>query len=162
MSTLYELTGEFLMLAELAEEEDIDDTIINDTLEGLDFEFEAKAECYAKVIRQLECDAESIDKEMSRLDERKKRLKNNAARIKKNLENAMIATNKTKFKTLLFGFGIQKNPPSVVIDDVDAVPDQYIVPQEPKIDKAAIKNVLKESGDTSWAHLVQTESLRIR
>lgn len=162
MSTLYELTGEFLQLAEMAAEEDIDQKVINDTLESLEYEFEEKADCYAKVIKSLDGDAECIDKEITRLTERKNRIKNNITSIKRNLENAMIATDKRKFKTLLFGFNIQKNPPSVSIDDESCIPEKYLLPQEPKVDRTAIKQDLKESGDTAWAHLVQTESLRIR
>lgn len=158
---LYEITGALLELLEMATEQDLDQQAINDTMECVEFEFEEKADGYAKVIKALEGDVDSIDKEIKRLTERKNTVKNNIASIKKNLENAMLVTGKTKFKTLLFNFGIQKNPASVVIDDETKIPKEYLVPQEPKLDKKSIAAYLKEN-DAEWAHLVQTKSLRIR
>lgn len=159
--TLYEITGQFKQLLDLASEEDIDQQIINDTLEGVDYEFEEKADAYAKIIRELDGNIDTIDKEIKRLTDKKNTVKNNIVGIKYNLEKAMIETGKLKFKTALFGFGIQKNPPSVVIDDESAIPDTYFIPQDPKLDKTAVKKFLKDN-DVSWAHLQQTESLRIR
>lgn len=159
--TLYEITGQFMELLEMAQEGVLDRETIEDTLEGVEFEFEEKADAYAKVVNSLNADVNAIDKEIKRLTERKDMISNNAKRIKESLERAMIETGKTRFKTALFGFGIQKNPPSVVIDDETAVPDAYYIPQEPKFDKAAIKKFLKEN-KVPWAHLQWTESLRIR
>lgn len=158
---LYEITGALLELLEMATEQDLDQQTINDTLEMVEFEFEEKADGYAKVIKTLEGNVDSIDKEIKRLTERKNTVKNNIASIKKNLENAMLVTGKTKFKTTLFNFGIQKNPASVVIDDETMIPQEYLIPQEPKLDKKSLAAYLKEN-DEDWAHLVQTESLRIR
>ena len=52
MSTLYELTGQYMDLMEMAEEADPD--VLRDTLEGIEGEIEDKADNYAKVIRTLE------------------------------------------------------------------------------------------------------------
>lgn len=161
MANLYEITGEFLELLEMASDESIDQKMINDTLEGVEFEFEEKADGYAKVIKTLEGDMDAIDKEIKRLTERKNTVKNNIASIKKNLENAMQVTGKKKFKTLLFGYNIQKNPSSVVIDDETKIPEEYYIPQEPKLDKKSLGVFLKEN-KVPWAHLTQTEGLRIR
>lgn len=158
---LYEITGQFKELMEMAQEGVLDQDIIKDTLEGVEFEFEEKADAYAKVINSLNCDVDAIDKEIKRLTDRKNTINNNIGGIKYNLEKAMVETGKTKFKTALFGFGIQKNPPSVVIDDEANIPDTYFIPQEPKLDKTAIKKFLKDN-NVPWAHLQQTESLRIR
>ena len=158
---LYEITGALLELLEMATEQELDQKTINDTMEVMEFEFEEKADGYAKVIKALEGDVDSLDKEIKRLTERKNTVKNNIASIKRNLEGAMITTGKTKFKTLLFNFGIQKNPASVVIDDESQIPKEYLVAQEPKVDKTGLKNFLKDN-EVEWAHLVQTESLRIR
>lgn len=103
----------------------------------------------------------AIDKEINRLTEKKNTIKNNISGIKKNLENAMLVTGKTKFKTLLFGYNIQKNPASVSIDDETLIPKDFWVEQEPKLDKKSLAAFLKEN-EVSWAHLTQTESLRIR
>lgn len=161
MAKLYEIVGAFKELLEMASEENMDQKLISDTLEGVEFEFEEKADSYAKVVKMLEGDVEAIDKEIKRLTEKKNTIKNNISGIKKNLENAMITTGKTKFKTLLFGYNIQKNPVSVSIDDENQIPKDFWIEQEPKLDKKSLAAYLKEN-EVSWAHLTQTESLRIR
>ena len=161
MAKLYEIVGAFKELLEMASEENMDQKLISDTLEGVEFEFEEKADGYAKVVKMLEGDVEEIDKEIKRLTEKKNTIKNNISGIKKNLENAMITTGKTKFKTLLFGYNIQKNPVSVSIDDENQIPKDFWIEQEPKLDKKSLAAYLKEN-EVSWAHLTQTESLRIR
>lgn len=161
MAKLYEIVGAFKELLEMASEENMDQKLISDTLEGVEFEFEEKADGYAKVVKMLEGDVEAIDKEIKRLTEKKNTIKNNISGIKKNLENAMITTGKTEFKTLLFGYNIQKNPVSVSIDDENQIPKDFWIEQEPKLDKKSLAAYLKEN-EVSWAHLTQTESLRIR
>jgi chaperonin cofactor prefoldin len=161
MATLYELTGQYRELLELAESEELDKQLIADTLEGLDGEFEIKADGYAKVIRELEGKADLLKNEIERLSKRKSAIENNIKSMKEALQNAMFITGKTKFKTDLFNFNIQKNPPRLVIDKPEEVPEEYLIPQEPKIDTSAIKEALKRQ-ELPFAHLEQSESLRIR
>ena len=162
MATLYELKNEFKELLELAEDAMLDQKTLNDTLEIVGLELEAKAEGYAMVMKQLEGNVGMIDKEIERLNYRKKILKNNISAMKNNLEVAMVETGKTKFKTDLFSFGIQKNPPSVEILNESKIPDIYYVEQEPKLDRRFLLDRLREIGDTEFARIKQTESLRIR
>lgn len=161
--TLYELTNDFQMLLDMAESGDIDDDTFKDTMEGLDYEIEAKADGYAAVIKELEADVNKFDTEVKRLSAIKTAISNRIANMKKNLEQSMIATGKKKFKTGTFSFNIQKNQAALVIDNMDEIPDTYFIPQEPKLDRAALKKDLKETDlDMPFAHLEQTESLRIR
>lgn len=161
--TLYELTGQFLELLEIAEYEEISTDALNDTMEAVGLEFEEKAENYAKVIKQLEMEADGYKAEAKRLTKKKKVVEANIDRIKKNLEKSMLATGKTKFKTALFSFGIQKNSPSIDLLDEENVPADFRTPQPDKIDKKAILDFLKETNEpVEWATMKQTESLRIR
>lgn len=161
MATLYELTGQYRELLELAESEELDKQLIADTLEGLDGEIEIKADGYAKVIRELEGKTAVLKDEIDRLSKRKSVIENNIKSMKEALQNAMFITGKTKFKTDLFNFNIQKNPPRLVIDKPEEVPEEYLIPQEPKIDTKAIKEILKQR-ELPFARLEQSESLRIR
>lgn len=158
---LYEITGEILELLTMAEELELDQKMIRDTMEGLDFEFEEKAEAYAKVVKTLEMDIAGLDEEIQRMTKRKATIKNNIDRLKRSLEGAMIATGKRKFKTPLFGFGIQKNPPSLNVLDESKIPAEFWIEQQPKLDKKAALAYVKEN-EVDWAELSQTESLRIR
>ena len=162
MSTLYELTAEYMYLLELAEDENEDPQVIADTMEGLEGEIEYKADGYARVLRQLEYDAAAIKAEEKRLANRRKTIEGNITRLKDSLFQAMKTTGKEKFKTDLFSFGIQKNPPSVALDG-GVVPERYLVPQSPTLDRPLMLKDLKRGIDlTGIAHIEQGESLRIR
>ncbi len=160
--TLYELTGQMLQLQQMIDEgEDLD--AIRDTMEGLDFEIEAKADGYAKIIRNITGDITALSEEIDRLTKKKQALENRVKTLKENLESSMIRIGKEKFKTQLFSFNIQANPARLVIDKPEQVPEKYLIPQDPKLDNAAIKEMLKNSNkDIPWAHLEQGRSLRIR
>lgn len=165
MATLYELTSEYMELLAMLEDPDVDEDLIADTLEGIDGELEVKADGYARVMRQMDADAKAIKAEEERLANRRKSLENRAANLKSRLQQMMEITGKVKFKTELFSFGIQKNPAAVVIDEqyIENIPEEYLIRQDPKIDRAKLKEDLKAGKDLDGiAHLEQTESLRIR
>lgn len=161
MSKLYELTGDYLTLLDMLESGEEDEQVMLDTLEAVQGEIEVKAESYAKIIKMLEGDAETIKAEEERLSARRKTLKNNADRLKRHLEQCMVATGLKKLKTDLFSFNIQANPQSVVIDSPGELPAEFLIPQEPKVDKVRLKELLKKQ-DVPYAHLESSEGLRIR
>lgn len=164
--TLFELTSEYENLLEMLEDPEADDQIITDTLEAIGGEIEAKADGYARVIRQMDADAKAIKAEEERLYKRRKSLEGRSMWLKNRLHTMMEITGKTKFKTELFSFSVQKNPPKVVIDDPAGIPAAYLIQLEPEVDTVAIKKALKNPEEAPiWkgiAHLEQSESLRIR
>ncbi len=163
MMTLYEMTEDYRMLLEMAEDPDVDPAVLKDTMDGIEGAIEEKAEGYAMVMKELEASENAIKNEIDRLNARRLTITNSVHCMKLSLQEAMELTGKTKFKTDLFSFGIQKNPPSVVLDvDPEVLPDEYLIPQPPKVDKTKIKEDLKAGLDIGVAHLEQTESLRIR
>ena len=163
--TLYDLTEEYMTLLQMAEDPDTDPEVLTDTMEALEGEIEDKADGYAIVMKELEAAEQKIKNEVDRLNARRLTISNNMRAMKLRLQESMKITGKTKFKTDLFSFGIQKNPPSVVMDEqyLENIPERYLVPQEPTIDKKKIKEDLKAGVDLEGiAHLEQSESLRIR
>ena len=148
--TLYELTGQWLFLQEMAQDTDIDSQLFADTMEALDAEIEEKAEAYASIIASLNADVEFLKFEINRLSERKKVLENNIDRMKRNLENSMVACGKEKFKTLHYSFNIQNNAPSLEVLSENLIPEQFLIPQEPKLDRKTALAFIKENGDKSW------------
>ena len=164
MFSIYELTEDYIKLLSMAEDPDIDEEVFLDTLEGIEGALEDKAEGYAKVMRQLETNASGLDAEIKRLQERKAHMAKNVERMKTTLQNMMEATGKTKFKTELFSFNVQNNPPSLVMDseDIEVIPMEYLVPQDPKIDKAKIKADIKAGKEIAFAHMETGRSLRIK
>lgn len=167
MSTLYQLTAEFETVINMLYDEDVDEQAVFDTLELIEMEFEDKADGYAKVSKQMQADIEAMKKERDRLERRISSAEGRRKRLLSNLEHAMRTTGKTKFKTPLFSFGIQKNGglQPMVIDaaDVNQIPAEYLVPQPPLPDKDKIRRYLQEGNSVTWAHLEpRGESLRIR
>ena len=62
MSTLYEITGQYLELLDMLQNsDDIEGEILKDTLEGIEGELEVKAENYAKIIKELTLDAKKFE-----------------------------------------------------------------------------------------------------
>lgn len=174
MSALYELTGSFLELMDMLEDEECDEQCIMDTLESVEYEIEDKADGYAKIIKSLESNVNGLSKEADRLIARKKTYENRIKWLKQNLEMCMRTTGKRKFTTDLFSFNIQKNggKRKLVVDvDIEKVPEQYRIKQPDAIDGESIREFLKENGyegqdgslNCEFAHLEpQGESLRIR
>lgn len=159
---MYELTAEYLEVLELAQDAEIEQQVIIDTLESISGSIEDKADNYAKIIKSLSGQAEIIKAEEVRLTSRRTSLEKTIKRMKESLENAMLITGKKKFKTDLFSFSIQKNAPSLKIKDGAEIPECYLIEQEPKIDTALIKESLKNGASLDFAELVSTESIRIR
>lgn len=159
--TLYELTGAYLEIQKAIYDPDFDQESAEAALAEITDALEEKADNYARIIKQLDADADAITEEIRRLTARKAMLDNRRDWLKTNLQMAMTATGKTKFKTPFFSFGIQKNPPSVILDGPE-IPEEYLVPQDPKVDKKAIGARLKTGEVLPFAHLEQSESLRIR
>lgn len=165
MSNIYELTQDFLTIQEMMEDPELDPQTLADTMEAVEGELEIKAESYAKIMKNLDGDVEALENEIRRLTSRKKAIEENIKRMKAALQGMMEVTGKTKFKTDLFSFGIQKNAPSVVIDaeDVYDIPEDYLKYKAPEINKTAIKEAIQMGENLEGiAHLEQSMSLRIR
>lgn len=165
MATMYELTGDYNEVLELASNPDIDPQAIADTLEAINAEIEIKAENTAKVLRELEGMAATLKAEEQRLAARRKSIENNMDRIKTGLYEAMKTTGKTKFKTPLFSFAIAKNGGKIpVVVDVDTaeLPDELVtITEKPNVD--AIREYLETHGESPLAHYGERgESLRIK
>lgn len=165
MSTMYELTSNYLELLELASNPEIDPQAITDTLEAIDAEIEIKAENTAKVLRELESMSAALKAEEQRLNARRKSIDANCERIKSGLYEAMKTTGKTKFKTALFSFAITKNggkiPVVVDVDTADLPDELVIITEKPNVD--AIREYLDKNGESPLAHYGERgESLRIK
>lgn len=165
MSSIYEITADYLRIMSMMEDPELDPQTLADTMEAVEGELEVKAENYAKVIANLTADLNAIKVEIDRLTERKKTIENNIKNMKNALQDSMEATGKTKFRTELFNFGIRNNQPAVVID-VDSVfdiPEDYLKYKDPEVDKRKLKEALQMGVDVGGvAHLEKSSSLVIK
>ena len=159
MATLYELTGKYHQLLDLAE--DTDPTLFNDTMDSITDAIEDKAVGYAKVDKELAKDEQALRDEASRLSARAKSIATNRKILKQNLQEAMETTGKTKIKTPEFTIYIQNNPESLKLIDESKIP-AYLTKTDIVPDKTRIKQLLKEGKDVPGAELSTSSSLRIR
>ncbi len=162
-ATLYELTGNWLALYEMADDPETDPQAFFDTMEGLEGEIEDKADGYAAVIAKLENDANSLKAYEDKCKAKRKAIENSITRMKYNLGVTMQTTGKTKFKTLLWSYYFKKSD-SVKLDaEVDKLPEEFLRYKAPEANKDAIKAAINAGRDlTGIAHIETNESLVIR
>lgn len=159
MSSLYDLTQDFMQVQSLIDE---GGEGLQDTLESINLSIEDKLENIGKVIRNLDGEIEMLKNEETRLADKRKALEANKNRLRMYVEDQLAITGKDKVKAGLFTFAMQNNAPSLKVVDENKIPKDYFIPSDPKLDKTAIKNAIKDGDDIPGAELVQGRSLRIR
>ncbi|ENQ3106017.1 siphovirus Gp157 family protein [Bacillus cereus] len=158
---LYELTSNFNELQQKIED-GVDQEVIYDTLQAIDEAIDDKMQGAALLIRNIEAQAEAIKVEEKRLGDRRKAFENNVKNIKDYLYGQMVAVDKRRVKGALITVGIQKNPASLDIAIDAVIPPEYMIPQEPKVDKKALLAAVKDGMQWDGITLKQGESVRIR
>ena len=155
---LYELSIAFQEVQNM----ELDPEVMKDTLDSIGGTFENKAENMAKLIRNLESDRLAYKEEEDRLKTKRQAVENKLEWLKTYLKDCMKLTGKTKFKSGVFKFSIQKNPVSVNITNKKIIPEDYLIPQPHKVNNTTLKKALKDGIEVPGAELKQTEGLRIR
>jgi predicted nuclease with TOPRIM domain len=156
---LYRLTQNYVSLMEMAEEMDTD--TLKDTLESIEEEIHDKAENIAKLVKNLNADVDALKTEEKRLADRRKSLENKVIHLKEYLQNQLEVAGLDKVKRPTLTVSIQNNPPSVKVIDEKLLSD-FMIPQDPKLDKKAILTALKEGQEVNGAELFQSRGVRIR
>ena len=165
--TLYELDVEFQELLTLAEDEDLDFQVLEDTLEAMAGEWENKLDAYGIVRNELSMDVAKIDMEVKRLTEKKKRINNNITRINEVIMNSMKLHDTRKVEGEHFTWQIQKNggkAPLIIDESVPAIglPKEY-QSWDVKANKDAIRKALEEGKELPFAHIGERgESIRLK
>ena len=159
MSTLYNLTDDYVRVLEMIDE-GVDEAVIQDTLESIDDAIEFKADNYSHVIREKEGINEIRRKEVKRIQELINRDEKAIKLMKESLYEAMKETGKTKFKTDLNSFWIQKSPPTIEVKSEDNIPEKFFK-TERKLQRRDLIKYMKENS-IEGVELKQTEGVRIR
>lgn len=162
MSNLYQLTSNYQHVFEMLSQDDVDEQMIEDTLESIEGEIEEKADNYAKIILELEAKANARKAEAKRLTESAKIYENRIKRLKANLFDSMKNVGKPKFSTNLFSFSIVQNGGKAPLKIDGEVPEEYKKTiLEDDTDK--IREFLESGNELPFAHLeARGESLRIK
>lgn len=152
---LYQLTEQYEDIINLLYDGETDEQTILDTLESIEGEIEDKADNYAKMIKSMLADAEAIKKEEERLHSRRTSLENRVKWLKDTLQANLEFIGKTKFKTELFSFSVSSNggkQPLTITENIGEIPGKYLIPQDPVVNKDAVRELLKEK-EVEWARL---------
>ena len=161
---LYELTGEYIQLMQMLEDASVEDeSEIVAAMEAVAGDIEDKADAYARMMKNLLGDIDALEQEEKRLYDRRTALKNRVDRLKAAIQNAMELTGTKKLKTSIGNWSIQKNPLSVSAVDVEKIPARFLIEQPPKVDRRAILEEFKQTGELfDGVTITQGESVRFR
>ena len=159
MATLYELADAERQLIEMFESDVIDETTLNDTVEGLDIG--AKLEDYCKVIRQLEADSKVFKAEADLFTVKAKRAENGVKQLKRGILNYLITTDKKKADAGLFKVSTRDSKAVKILNE-SALPTAFLIQQPPKVDKVGIKQAINNGETVTGAELVVNKSITIK
>jgi hypothetical protein len=157
---LYEISERYKEVMRLADEGGEDMMIaIADTLEGIEGEFQEKAEAIVKVSTNVTAYVAGIDEQIERLQARKKTALNKKEGLRTYLRMNMEATGINKIECLLFKISLSKAPMVLEITDKDDLPVD-LIDIETKIipKKKEIKALL--DADEKVAGAILTEGTR--
>jgi len=164
MATLYKLTAEHQALLSAMENEDISEDDFATEQLALGAELEKKLEGYVHVIKMIEMQVQAASEEAERLSAFRQSRKRKADALKSAIMEAMKATDRNKMPAGLFTVSYQNSPATVEILNENEIPEKYLIPQPPKVDKALIKKDLAvgEMLENGSAIVCQNQHLRIR
>lgn len=156
---LYELTANAAYLQQLLEDGDIDEQTFSDSLESL--MIDDKVENICKVIRNLEAQAAAFKEEAERLTKKKQTAENGVKRLKESLVNFMETTKGKKITAGLFTVTLGSSKSVEVLNEGE-LPECYLLPQPPKVDKTGIGAALKAGQEVPGAQLKESYHVRIK
>lgn len=155
---LYEIKQEF----EKAIEECVDmetGEIINPTrLDELNMVLTDKRENVALYIKNLSAEAKAIDEEAKNLTNRKKVLNNKVEGLKKYLADNLEGH---KFETAKVVVSFRKSE-QLEINSIEHIPTEYLISQEPKIDKVALKKSIKQGAVINGVQIITKQNIQIK
>lgn len=163
--TLYELTGSWqavLAAYDAAETDEERDEILSQ-MDALSEDIADKGGAYARIVRNAEAEAEAFGNEIKRLTAAKRNREALAARLKDRMLAAMQAVGADKMVTDIGTWKRRLNPYAVQVVDVEAVPERFLIPQAPTVDKRGILAEFKETGEIlPGVEMVRSESVTFR
>lgn len=159
MATLYELADAERQLIEMFESEVIDETALNDTIEGLDIG--GKLEDYCKVIRQLEADSKAFKAEADLFTAKAKKAENGVKTLKKGILNYLVTTNKKSADAGLFKVSTRDSKAVNILNE-SALSVAFLIEQPPKVDKVGIKKAISNGETVTGAEIIINKSIMIK
>lgn len=144
---LYELSDAYRLVGRRIEDtegdESGDDILFKAALDSIEDAIEGKAQAIIIMAKEWKLEAEGLKEEEERLAKRRKTLENRADGIRKYLLGQLLLAGIKKLKTKLFTVSVNPAKDSVIVDDVELLPPQFVrTKKEPE--KALIKAALED------------------
>lgn len=131
-------------------------------LDEIEGDLKAKLCAVAAFSRECVAEADEIKKAYAAMQAREKALRNRADWLKSYAKATMLRTGCIKAESPYCRVSLGKPVQKVEIQDVYALPPEFIKQREPEADKVALKKALKEGACIPGAALVEGEpTLRI-
>lgn len=169
MSSLFNLTGQYLALAHQLADGDFDPQTVADTIDasGITDSIAEKAQALEFVARGAESHNAAIDAEIARLVALKAHRSKTADALRDYIKRSMEAMQIERIECPLFAISIRKNPDAVKVLDEDQIPAEFMVTPKPKPpvaapDKKAIAAAIKAGQDVPGAKLTQSTRMVVK
>lgn len=143
--SLYTITNAFPALMEQEEMTEEEKAKVVEELTNL---LNEKSQSIIGYTKNIELTIEAMKTEEKRISDNRKTLENRLSKFKEYVKECMEQGGFSKIETELGQLSIAKNPMSIEIENEDVIPSEF--KQEVvtiKIDKTAIKNHFKETGE---------------
>ena len=163
--TLYEITDTYKNFMEMVETGEIPEEAIADTLEGLQGDFNDKADNVACMFKNLSANVTAMKAERDALNERIKSKQSKADSLKHYLSESMKALELSKIETARNAISFRKSTSCFIADEEDFkqrhtdLCNKEIVISIPKTD---ITKLLKDGKKISGAELKTSQNLQIK
>lgn len=163
--SLYNITSNFIEIMDKVAEGEITEEEYNELGEELAIELQNKSSNIVGYIQNAEAFINAIKDEEVRLEEKRKVAEKKVAKFKEYVKENMERLELSEIQTELGNLKIARNPMSVEIDNEEEIPGKFKkVVMTTKIDKTAIKNHFKETGEVIPGTIIVDDktSLRIK
>lgn len=160
----FEMAAQYRQLAEVLANRHDDPQVIADTLDSLSGPFDEQLENLAKMVRNIEAAESGIAQTIVNLEARQASLQRAAERGRRLIFELMQTAQRERVNTALFSIALKKNPPQVVVDNPEVLPDAYLTRYEappPTPNKKAIAMAIKAGIEVPGAHCEQSMRLEI-
>ena len=127
-------------------------------LDENDAEYEKNVESVAIEIKDCDDFIERIDKELKRLTSMKKTETNRVKSLKGGLADCLKGK---KFKTEKFTISYRRSEAVEIVEGA-SVPDEFLAPQPPKIDKVGLKRAIKGGAVIDGVSLVEHQNIQVK
>lgn len=154
MATLFEINQEILDCIDL----ETGEIITPEKLEALQMDKHEKLRNIAFVALNAAADAKAYEEQEKKFAARKKAAKSTVEWAKETLARELAGK---KMKEAEFTVSYRKSE-TVEISNINSVPDEFLAPQPPKVDKAGLKKAIKGGAVIDGVTIAEKKNIQIK